>query len=550
MEMSDAGNAYLSLGLMASSVPWPKYFRYCVSCVECDRATVRETYWHRLHQIPGIEVCALHGERLLNSNVEFRQHRNRYEYSSAESSVVLASHCVGNDSKNRGGCTDPEVQLAKSAAWLLDHPRAFRSGVELRDRFVWELAVRGFATWNGTIRASRLLTNVLSRYPVKWLETIGCALAAAPHENWLERLFRRPESTQTPLRYLLLVDLLGATVEEILCKETPHPFGSAPWPCLNRAATHFGQLTVPQCEVSPTRYGTALSGRFPCPQCGMVYVRLGPDTTISNLDKLERATEERLRRNWVPVYGHVWDQTLVALWSDEHISLRMLSQRLGVDIRTVRLQALRLGLNPVRAAARSQMTSVPTSIAAPPANTMDLGKYRSEWLQLQRDHPAYGRTSLRKAAPGIHAFLYRHDRLWLEEHSPFAVNSNVVRPRVDWKVRDVALSSKVSLAANRLLNQKPLVRLTRTAMLREAGSTWALTKLSRLKLTKSTLEHLEEDRAQFAVRRIQAVLSTESASGLSLPKWRLIRMANIRRDVLALKPVEIAIGRAFPPPAR
>jgi hypothetical protein len=110
LEMAGAGNAYLSLGLMASSVPWPKYFRYCVSCVECDRATVLETYWHRVHQIPGIEVCALHRERLLNSNVEFRQRRNRYEYRSAESSIVLlASDCIGNDSRNRGA-----VQIQKS----------------------------------------------------------------------------------------------------------------------------------------------------------------------------------------------------------------------------------------------------------------------------------------------------------------------------------------------------------------------------------------------------------------------------------------------------
>jgi hypothetical protein len=167
---------------------------------------------------------------------------------------------------------------------------------------------------------------------------------------------------------------------------------------------------------------------------------------------------------------------------------------------------------------------------------------------LQRDHPAYGRTSLRKAAPGIHTILFRHDRLWLKEHSPFAVNSNVVRPRADWKVRDVALSSEVNLAAKRLLNQKPLVRLTRTAMLREAGSIWALTKLPRLKLTKSTLEHLEEDRAQFAVRRIQAVSPAESENELVLPKWRLIRIANIRPDLLRLEPVKTAIERALQPP--
>jgi hypothetical protein len=231
---------------------------------------------------------------------------------------------------------------------------------------------------------------------------------------------------------------------------------------------------------------------------------------------------------------------------DERTSLRTLAHSLGVDIRTVQRQAVRLGLKPVRAGTRRPETSFRRGKPIVPTVPVKLAECQSQWLQLQRDHPAYGRTSLRKAAQAVHVFLYRHDQLWLEEHSPLAVNSDVVHPRADWKVRDVALSSEVNGAAKRLLNQKPLVRLTRTAMLREAGSIWALTKLSRLKLTKSTLERLEEDRAQFAVRRIQAVSSAESENGSILPKWRLIRLANIRPDLLALKPVKAAIGRASP----
>jgi hypothetical protein len=120
---------------------------------------------------------------------------------------------------------------------------------------VWELAVREFATWRGTIRVSRLASKVLSRYTLKWLESIGCGFSDPPRETWLERLFRRPESTQVTLRYLLLVDFLGTAVESILCTDSPRPFGNALWPCLNKASAHFGQLTVPTCEITTTRNG-------------------------------------------------------------------------------------------------------------------------------------------------------------------------------------------------------------------------------------------------------------------------------------------------------
>jgi hypothetical protein len=95
--------------------------------------------------------------------------------------------------------------------------------------------------------------------------------------------------------------------------------------------------------------------------------------------------------------------------------------------------------------------------------------------------------------------------------------------------------------------QKPLVRLTRTAIVRETGSMWVLTKLSRLPLTMNALQSIEEDRTDFAVRRIQAVSSAELASGSVLPKWRLIRIANIRPDLLALERVKSAIWRALGP---
>jgi hypothetical protein len=97
-KMATLGNPYLSLGLMATRAPWPRFFRYCASCVECDRQSLQaETYWHRLHQIPGIEVCGIHRERLRNSNLEFRQPRNRFEYVSAESAGVLQINSQGSE---------------------------------------------------------------------------------------------------------------------------------------------------------------------------------------------------------------------------------------------------------------------------------------------------------------------------------------------------------------------------------------------------------------------------------------------------------------------
>src|SRR5436305_12964341 len=41
---------YEHIGLTASSVPQPQWLRFCPKCVEADRNSFGETYWHRIHQ--------------------------------------------------------------------------------------------------------------------------------------------------------------------------------------------------------------------------------------------------------------------------------------------------------------------------------------------------------------------------------------------------------------------------------------------------------------------------------------------------------------------
>ena len=47
-----------------------RYLKYCPACVKEDRKRYGETYWHRIHQMPGICVCPEHGCYLVESTVK------------------------------------------------------------------------------------------------------------------------------------------------------------------------------------------------------------------------------------------------------------------------------------------------------------------------------------------------------------------------------------------------------------------------------------------------------------------------------------------------
>lgn len=46
-----------------------RYLRYCPLCVKEDRSIYGETYWHRSHQMMGVNFCSKHGCRLMNSSI-------------------------------------------------------------------------------------------------------------------------------------------------------------------------------------------------------------------------------------------------------------------------------------------------------------------------------------------------------------------------------------------------------------------------------------------------------------------------------------------------
>lgn len=59
--ISGNGTALSSrLGMLTSHIPPHKWLRFCPACVKSDRERFGETYWHRLHQAPGVEVCSIH----------------------------------------------------------------------------------------------------------------------------------------------------------------------------------------------------------------------------------------------------------------------------------------------------------------------------------------------------------------------------------------------------------------------------------------------------------------------------------------------------------
>lgn len=68
-----------------------RYMRYCPLCAASDRAQYGETYWHRKHQLTGIDICLEHRCRLDETDIEIAAEKHRYKLVAAETAVPYAT---------------------------------------------------------------------------------------------------------------------------------------------------------------------------------------------------------------------------------------------------------------------------------------------------------------------------------------------------------------------------------------------------------------------------------------------------------------------------
>ena len=148
--MQGKGKAiHMSAGLMAGRVRPSMWLR---SCPECDRQdTIRygESYWHRLHQLVGVEVCPEHGVFLEDSAARRLTPRTRHIFHAARLTPCadVARAINPSDRVHRMLLT-----LAYDAAWLLNQSFDPPGQKAIYARYKLILAERGYTTGAGRVR--------------------------------------------------------------------------------------------------------------------------------------------------------------------------------------------------------------------------------------------------------------------------------------------------------------------------------------------------------------------------------------------------------------
>jgi len=523
-----------SAGLMASRVPLPQWLRFCPQCVQEDRRKFGECYWHRVYQIPGVEICPLHKVWVRNSAVPAQNVQTRYEFISAENAI---SDTLPKEIDENEQFFEILFAFAHDTQWLLNQRGLSQDLPTFQFWYRRLLADLGLSTYRGRVDRNALLLRFKNMYASELLRMLHCELDEHTEDSWLVRLARKPDNAQHPLHHLLFIHCLEQRAETFFHLPTENkPFGTGPWPCLNPACVHYLEPKIKKCDII---YSSYVSGRpigtFSC-DCGFIYSRTGSDTSA----------EDRWKRGKIEAFGHVWEKKLGQLWANEKLSLRAIARELGVDPLTIKRQATRMGLSfprPVRKSSplnetrqlRPRITRIPEK--------EKLESYRAVWIVTLQSYPDIGIKTLRSKVPGVYTWLYRNDPFWLNEHRPPPMKRTKQRNSpVDWSGRDQELAEIVRASAERLrkIPGRPS-RISLSAIGRDIGQLSLLQQhLGKLPITAITLRKLVESREVFAVRRVQWVTEQYRQDHTHPTRWELVKKAGIER-VAMLPAVKVAV---------
>lgn len=497
----DGGNAvHLISGIMASVVKNSESLRLCPACLTEDIQNYGEPYWHREHQLPGMITCSIHENELITECCECAE---PFSANKTREFILCPLFCGnGHDlSKENSKIVDDRLlNISKGIAELFHVCQLGKIPVNIRELYVCQLNQLNLYTVHKRIRQKELHSKFLAMFTTDLLERLGVPVPNG-QDSWLSRIFRKPRYSIHPLLHALIIQFLWGSVKSISSHSHDVPFGSGPWPCLNKTANHHRELTIEEVKITRCTDTKRPVGSFKCIQCGFHYSRRGPDIAADDIFTYGRVKD----------FGHVWREKADKLLENGE-SIRPIARALNVDSATINLYIKK------------------KQITQDVLQKSELGLRRKRFLQSIDNSVGDSYSEVKQKNARDYRWLYRHDREWLQSVLPVRTKLVGKVHRVDWDQRDKKMVKEIN---QRILNlrmgsHKP-VRITVSRIGRSIGKLALLERyLDKLPLCQGILKINLETEEQHQIRKIDWAVQTIKQQGERPVKWRVLRQAGIR----------------------
>jgi hypothetical protein len=210
MRSGTRGIIHTKIGIMASSVKTPIFLRFCPECFKSDYEKYGESYWRRLHQVPGVLVCPDHFCLLSNSNISISQLNRHSFYPANDESCTPQIQIVRFTEKD----INDLVEISREVEWLLCNKVNNGKIVDWRKRYASMLIYRNLASLSGRVKQRDLEQFFKERYSFQLLKFLDSSIDFDLSTNWLSSITRKHRKAFHPIRHILFIKMFGCSLKD------------------------------------------------------------------------------------------------------------------------------------------------------------------------------------------------------------------------------------------------------------------------------------------------------------------------------------------------
>ena len=483
---------------------WPEYLRYCPGCVRDDLEEYGETYWHRLPQLPGVKYCPRHFCLIQNSGVRLKDTTMAflpasYALRSAPTEIVPQADSY----KER------YLQIAADTVWLLKHGHKMGGCREIAAKYREIMIEKKLATVQGVTYRNRVLSALIQYHGEGFLSELLSENANS--FEWIEYFCSTTSGRLHPLHHVLIMECLCGSVRGFYCAE-PHnkPYGTGPWPCVNKICEHYGKDGVQ--EVSVEYVNGRAVGYFTCSFCGMAY----------RCSRPERSFTEYVQHVKILDYGNLWRETLRNYAEVQQLSLREITSRMKCSAYTARTYGKKIGLPP---SIITQWESNPTGNHKHPLRNPSQ-YYRQKVEETLKTHPELTVKELQTMVPGAYSWFHKNDFQWLKER---LVTDQEKQYWVEWEKQQLEALKNAYETIQRTGDPDRRVTIGWLCTIIGLRESEIKGRLHRFPSIRAFIEEVVESKEAWLRRRITAIAQERALIGERL------RLSDIKR-VMSIKP--------------
>ncbi|WP_417763495.1 TnsD family Tn7-like transposition protein [Shewanella sp.] len=404
----------------------PLTVKYCPLCANDDLHNTGVAYWHCIHQIPGVDVCAVHGVWLSHNGFKGREHIN--------------SNFLPTPGRHQEKCEPLAIKFAEFAERKL---RSIQThSLHNRDSMQYKplLAQKGFVTTTSRVKRIQLMNALYDLSEKILLSNNPLRITSNKDFRYIESLLNGSFHVH-PFKHLLIEFFLTHehSFEYLQTKDSPSELKSrdaceAEARCCALLQYGVSMIQVSR-EIGKSRcYVKAVALKHGVP------VNLKPK-------KITDIVKER-----------IIDMAYKGFHRSE------IARKLGISSGSVELIiSITTGLVEWRKKCKSDSLK---------------RRYQCQILRYCQHHFNSSRQDVRQSCEAAFFWLYFHHPSWLDQHLPEPKKTQHV-DRVNWDERDSELSKLVTSILSKIDH-----KVSRTELDRMLGSHgWLTSRKDKLPLT-------------------------------------------------------------------